>query len=192
MVITVRSRMIEQTLGDALRRLREQQGISLRALAERTDFSASFLSQIENGQCSPSIASMEKIANALGVTLGQFFLSTNQQVVNIVRASDRTHLSLEWSRAELASLGSIPNGSRFQASMLSIKPGGLTGKHVTPSISDEFALVFEGKPILRLQDGEQTLERGDSVTILAGTGRQWRNESDITAEILIVTLRAYR
>ncbi len=62
--------------------------MSLRALADRVDFSASFLSQIENGQCSPSISSMEKIANALGVTLGQFFLSANQQV-NIVRASDR-------------------------------------------------------------------------------------------------------
>jgi len=81
--------MIEQNLGSSLRGLREQQGMSLRALAERVDFSASFLSQIENGQCSPSISSMEKIANALGVTLGQFFLSANQHVVNIVRASER-------------------------------------------------------------------------------------------------------
>src|SRR6202451_3302331 len=126
--------MIEQTLGNSLRFLREQQGISLRALAERTDFSASFLSQIENGQCSPSISSMEKIANALGVTLGQFFLSANQQVVNIVRASDRTHMALDWSRAEIASLGSLSNGSplrsaangsQFRASMLTIQPGGL-------------------------------------------------------------------
>jgi len=109
--------MIEQTLGNSLRFLREQQGISLRALAERTDFSASFLSQIENGQCSPSISSMEKIANALGVTLGQFFLSANQQVVNIVRASDRAHMALDWSRAEIASLGSLSNGSQFRASM---------------------------------------------------------------------------
>jgi hypothetical protein len=35
---------------------------------------------------------MEKIANALGVTLGQFFLSANQQV-NIVRASERAHMA---------------------------------------------------------------------------------------------------
>ena len=170
--------MIEQTLGNSLRYLREQQGISLRALAERTDFSASFLSQIENGQCSPSISSMEKIANALGVTLGQFFLSANQQVVNIVRASDRAHMALDWSRAEIASLGSLSSASQFRASMLIIKPGGLTGKHATPSISDEFAMVFEGKVILKLQDSEQVLERGDSVTVVAGTGRQWRNESD--------------
>jgi transcriptional regulator with XRE-family HTH domain len=182
--------MIEQTLGSSLRYLREQHGMSLRALAERVDFSASFLSQIENGQCSPSISSMEKIANALGVTLGQFFLSANQQVVNIVRASDRAHMALDWSRAEIASLGSLSNASR--ASMLIIKPGGLTGKHATPSISDEFAIVFEGKVVLKLTESEQVLERGDSVTIVAGTGRQWRNESDALAEILVISLGPYR
>jgi XRE family transcriptional regulator, regulator of sulfur utilization len=183
--------MIEQTLGTSLRYLREQHGMSLRALAERVDFSASFLSQIENGQCSPSISSMEKIANALGVTLGQFFLSANQQV-NIVRASDRAHMALDWSRAEIASLGALSNASQFRASMLIIKPGGLTGNHATPSISDEFAMVFEGKVILKLQESEQILERGDSVTIVAGTGRQWRNESDALAEILVISLGPYR
>jgi transcriptional regulator with XRE-family HTH domain len=184
--------MIEHNLGTSLRGLREQQGMSLRALAERVDFSASFLSQIENGQCSPSISSMEKIANALGVTLGQFFLSANQHVVNIVRASERDHMALDWSRAEIASLGTLSNASQFRASMLIIKPGGLTGKHATPSISDEFAMVFEGKVILKLQESEQVLERGDSVTVVAGTGRQWRNESDTLAEILVISLGPYR
>src|SRR5579859_5784428 len=150
--------MIEQTLGNSLRYLREQQGVQTCALPIRTDFSASFLSQIENGQCSPSISSMEKIANALGVTLGQFFLSANQQVVNIVRASDRAHMALDWSRAEIASLGSLSNGSQFRASMLIIKPGGLTGKHATPSISDEFAMVFEGKVILRSEEHTSELQ----------------------------------
>jgi XRE family transcriptional regulator, regulator of sulfur utilization len=184
--------MIEETLGNSLRYLREQQGISLRALAERTDFSASFLSQIENGQCSPSISSMEKIANALGVTLGQFFLSANQRAATIVRASDRSHMALDWSRAEIASLGSLSSPSQFRASMLIIKAGGLTGKHATPSISDEFAMVFEGKVILKLPDSEQVLERGDSVTLVAGTDRQWRNETEDMAEILIISLGPYR
>jgi transcriptional regulator with XRE-family HTH domain len=184
--------MIEQTLGNSLRYLREQKGMSLRALAERTDFSASFLSQIENAQCSPSISSMEKISNALGVTLGQFFLSANQQMVNVVRASERSHITLDWSRAEMASLGAMSNGSQFRASMLTIQPGGLTGKHATPSISDEFAMVFEGTVILKLQEGEQNLERGDSVTVVAGAVRQWRNESEAVAEILVVSLGPYR
>jgi XRE family transcriptional regulator, regulator of sulfur utilization len=182
----------KQTVGNSLRFLREQRGISLRALAERTDFSASFLSQIENGQCSPSISSMEKIANALGVTLGQFFLSADQEAVTITRASDRAHKPLDWSRADIASLGSLSNGSQFRASMLSIKPGGLTEKHAIPSASDEFAMVFEGRVVLQLKDTEQVLERGDSVTVVAGTRRQWRNESNALAEILVVSLGPYR
>jgi quercetin dioxygenase-like cupin family protein len=134
---------------------------------------------------------MEKIANALGVTLGQFFLSANQQVAKIVRASDRSHIALDWSRAEIASLGSLPDGSKFRASMITIQPGGLTGKHATPSIADEFSIVFEGAAVLKLQDTEQTLGRGDSVTIVAGTNRQWRNESDFVTEILVVSLGSY-
>jgi transcriptional regulator with XRE-family HTH domain len=183
--------MIEQSLGTSLRYLREQNGISQRTLAERTDFSASFLSQIENGQCSPSISSMEKIANALGATLGQFFLSANQQAVSIVRASDRAHVALDCSRAEIASPASLSDTSHFLAFMIEIKPGGQTGKEATPSFSDEFAIMFAGKAILKLKESEQTLECGDSVTVVAGTDRQWRNESDTLAEILVITLGPY-
>jgi uncharacterized cupin superfamily protein len=45
--------------------------------------------------------------------------------------------------------------------------------------------------ILKLQDSEQILERGDSVTMVAGTGRQWRNETDAMAEILVVSTGPY-
>jgi quercetin dioxygenase-like cupin family protein len=111
--------------------------------------------------------------------------------VNIVRASDRAHMALDWSQTEIASLGSLSNASQFRASMISIKPGGLTGKSASPSISDEFAIVFEGKAILKLKESEQTLERGDSVTVVAGTGRQWGNESDALVEILVISLGPY-
>jgi uncharacterized cupin superfamily protein len=178
----------EQTLGNSLRFLRQQKRVSLRALGARTDFTASFLSQIENGQCSPSISSMEKIANALGVTLGEFFLSVNKQVVNIVRSGDRVHKARDWSRSGIASLCSLSGTSQFQAFMISLRPGGITGKHATPSISDEFAIVFEGSVILKLEDKEQTLERGDAATLIAGTGRQWRNESQGLTQILIISL----
>lgn len=59
--------------------------MSLRALGEVTGFSASFLSQVENGLASPSISSMEKIAAALGVTLWQFFQVAEVPRANIVR-----------------------------------------------------------------------------------------------------------
>jgi transcriptional regulator with XRE-family HTH domain len=75
--------MSGDNLSQSLRSLREARHISLRASGEQTGFSASFLSQVENGQASPSIASMERIAAALGVTLAQFFHHAEEHKVRL-------------------------------------------------------------------------------------------------------------
>jgi XRE family transcriptional regulator, regulator of sulfur utilization len=181
--------MIERTLGASLRRIREQNGVSLRNLAEKATISPSFLSQIENGQSSPSISSMEKILAALGVTLGEFFASANARPVNVMRASERAAVALDWSKAAISSFGSLPAGSQLEVSMVSIRPGGITGKHPTPSLADELAILFEGNAVVCLDTDEQTLGRGDAAMIRAGTPRQWRNETDKETEILVISVR---
>jgi transcriptional regulator with XRE-family HTH domain len=183
--------MISQNLGESLRRLREAQHTSLRALAEQTGFSASFLSQIENGQCSPSISSMEKIAAALGVTLWQFFQVAHTRSANVIRAASRSQLSLEWSRAEVEALGVLGDGSRFQAAIVRMQPGGLSGKHVRPSIADELVFIHEGEVVLTISDQDQILEKGDSATIPAGVSRRWRNDSQSAAQMLVISVRSY-
>jgi transcriptional regulator with XRE-family HTH domain len=181
--------VIEKSLGDSLRALREQQRVSLRALAVQTGFSPSFLSQIENGQCSPSISSMEKIANALGITLGQFFRVAETPTANVVRSGDRLNLALEWSRANLEALAFLGDGSHFQAVMVSIKPEGLSGKHPSPSKNHEFAFICDGQVILTLDESDLVLQKGDSVTVPAGMKRRWRNESEDVTQILLVSVR---
>jgi transcriptional regulator with XRE-family HTH domain len=182
--------MIDENLGDSLRRLRENQRMSVRGLAEQTGFSASFISQIENGQCSPSIASMEKIASTLGVTLWQFFQVAETRQAQVVRAQSRSQLTLEWSRAEVEALGFLGDGSRFQAAVVRMQPGGLSGKHATPSIHHEFVFIHEGSVVLTLDNSEdQTLVTGDCVTIPVGVSRRWRNESDSIAQILVISLK---
>lgn len=180
-----------QNLGESLRRLRESQHTSLRGLAEQTGFSASFLSQIENGQCSPSISSMEKIAAALGVTLWQFFQVAQTRSASVVRAGSRSQLSLEWSRAEVEALGFLGDGSRFQAAIVRLQPGGLSGKHVRPSIADEFVFIHEGSVVLTVAEQDQVLEKGDSATIPSGVARRWRNDSETPTQMLVISVKPY-
>ena len=183
--------MIDESLGDSLRRLRERNQISLRALAEQTGFSASFLSQIENSQCSPSISSMEKIATALGVTLWQFFQVAEVRQANVVRVQNRSQMTLEWSKAEVDALGFLGDGSRFQAAIVRLQPGGLSGKHPRPSINDEFVFVHQGEAMLTLEEQDQTLQTGDSVTIPAGVNRRWRNDADQQVQLLVISVKPY-
>jgi XRE family transcriptional regulator, regulator of sulfur utilization len=182
--------MIQANLGESVRRLRELQHISLRALAEKTDFSPSFISQVENGQASPSISSMERIALALGVTLGEFFQSAERDRPSVVKAKNRLGLSSEWSKANIESLRHTDVGSKLEAVLVTLLPGGSSGKQPYAQPHEEFAIVISGIATLNLGDQpEQTLESGDAVSIRAGLARQWQNLTEERTEILVVTAR---
>jgi transcriptional regulator with XRE-family HTH domain len=181
--------MSEANLGPSVRRLREAQQLSLRTLAERTGFSASFLSQVENGQASPSISSMERIATALGVTLGEFFQNAELSPQPVVRSDARPVLHSGWSRAQLEALGAGGMRGRLEPVLVTLEPGGSSGTKAYASGREEFALVLEGTVTLTLNDSEQELACGDAVTIRAGALRRWRNPDQQPARILIVAAR---
>jgi len=66
-------------VGQKLKHRRNELNLSLRALAAKTELSAAFLSQIECGKSNPSLNSLQRIAEALHVSLS-YFLSTNTTV----------------------------------------------------------------------------------------------------------------
>jgi transcriptional regulator with XRE-family HTH domain len=181
--------MTEIKLGPVVRRLREGQELSLRALAEATGFSASFLSQVENGQASPSIASMERIAMALGVTLAEFFMEAQADLPVVTRADSRLTLHSQWSRARLEVLGASTDSRGLAPVLVTLEPGGSSGKKPYASTGEEFALVQEGAVELTLDEVEQTLGPGDAVMIRRGALRRWLNAGDQPVRILIVATR---
>ncbi len=180
----------QDAVGAWVRRLRTEQGMSLRSLAARTDFSPSFISQVENGVVSPSIASMQKIAQALGVSLGEFFAAAAEGEPGlIVRVADRQQLSSGWSHARLESLGPIA-GRRQEPILMTLEPEGRSAKHPCASGAEEFAFVLEGQPTLTLGPEEHVLRPGDAVTIRARELRRWENRTRAVVRVLVVSVRA--
>jgi quercetin dioxygenase-like cupin family protein/DNA-binding XRE family transcriptional regulator len=164
--------------------------MSLRALASRTDFSPSFISQLENGQVSPSIHSMEKIANTLGVTLGAFFAAIGPGEGGLVlRRTEREPIVSSWSNAELVSLGRHSPQRQLEAMLITLGPGGRSGKHPVPHRAEQFALVLKGRVALRLGPDEHVLRSGDSATLLPGELRLWVNLAKTACQVLLVGLQ---
>lgn len=62
-----------RAIGEKLREIRQERGMSLRELAAKAEVSASMLSQIETGKVFPSVRSLYGIAAALGVSVDYFF-----------------------------------------------------------------------------------------------------------------------
>lgn len=73
-------RQILSTLGEEIRRVRKDRGLTQGQLANRTDLSRSLISRIESGSAAPSIPSLYKIANALNVRIGSLFVNIPQQI----------------------------------------------------------------------------------------------------------------
>jgi transcriptional regulator with XRE-family HTH domain len=180
----------ESTIGETLQRLRQARALSLRTLASMTQFSPSFLSQVENGQTSPSIASLDRLAGALGLTLADFFdeVSAGENPV-VVRAADRKAFRSGWSKAKFASL--VPHGSlqRLDGLLITLAPGGRSGKRAASLPYEQLVLVTEGEVTLTLGTDEFVLGDGDAAAIPAGCDHRWQNDSRASATFSIVTLR---
>ena len=175
-------------LGKRLRELRTAQHISIRTLAARTNFSPSFISQIEKGRASPSIASLERIAAVLDTSLGGFFTSEIPDDIRIIRYSDREELVSSWSRAKIQALGPMAGG-KTEAVMITLLPHGRSGKRPYAHSGEEFGLIFEGEITLTLGSEIHTLRRGDAVTFGSDIPHLWENRTRKTSRVVIVSPR---
>ena len=64
---------ISVDVGGRLRELRNERGMSMRALARESGLSANALSMIERGRTSPSVSTLYKLADAMGIPITAFF-----------------------------------------------------------------------------------------------------------------------
>lgn len=178
-------------LGALVRSLRERRALSVRTLARESGLSPSFISQVEHGVASPSIASMERIAHALGVTMSEFFAVDERQAAGpfIVSAGEGRELTSAWSHAVVRELGPSRGAHLLQLVMLVLGAGGRSGARPAGHQGEEFAIVFAGQVLLRLEGAEHRLQAGDAVSLPSGMPHQWENLSDRDAHIVLVSLR---
>lgn len=174
-----------QRVGSRLRTLRTARTLSVRTLATRAGFSASFVSQVENGQASPSIASLERLVGALGLTLREFF-TEDAPSATVRRASGRAALESDWSKARLESLAG-PAFEGLDAVLLTMRSSGRSGRELHSLAAPLFAFVVEGSITLEFGEEATILTRGDTVTLSSGSLHRWSNTSPTTAQVLLIS-----
>ena len=176
-------------VGDLLRDARTRQDLSVRALAARAGCSPSFISQVENGQASPSISSLERLVHALGMTLADFFRAAAPTTA-VVRWHERAALTHAWSHAQIDALGPTGAGHALEPLMITLAAGGQSGSQPYARGGDEFAFVFEGDVLLTLGEAAHRLARGDAATFPAELPHRWENVGREPARIVVVSARA--
>src|SRR2546427_10798773 len=83
----------EVDVGERLRAIRGLRRATLRTIADRAGVSESFLSQVERGRASASIASLRRIAGALGISISDLFQPFEPSQPRVLRRDDRPSLA---------------------------------------------------------------------------------------------------
>lgn len=175
------------TIGNKLKTLRERTQLSLRDLGEKTGLSASFLSQLELGQVSPSLASLETIANALNVRITHFFDDQTKPDSIVMRKNERKKIYSQGSKAIIQPLAHELSKKRIEPFLLTLEAGGESGEHPYSSHhGEEFGIILQGKIRFTLEDKEYTLIDGDSVYFNSTRPHKWENIGKKEAIIILV------
>ncbi len=161
--------MSEYDIGAKLKKLRLAKKLTLQAVADEIGFSPALISQIENNNVSPPIATLSRLAKFFGVKMSSLFAESNDEPrFEVIRKNDGKAVSRVISR------GGSSHGYRYESisfkmqnrkiSPFLVTLSGRTSDDYTYSDEGEsFVYVIKGKFELQLDDRRFALEEGDSV-----------------------------
>src|SRR6185369_13859853 len=165
---------VSVNIGERLRELREARNISMRALAARSGLSANALSMIERGRASPSVGTLYKLADALGVSITSFFGSNAQrrQVV-FLKADERARVS--FTRGVFEGLGGEQFMGRVEPFMLTLESNANSGPRSMAHTGHEFVFCLRGQLEYQVERQIYQLSSGDSLLFAAHLKHRWKN-----------------
>jgi transcriptional regulator with XRE-family HTH domain len=177
-------------IGASVRRARRSSGLSTRELAQRASLSQPFLSNIENGRSSPSVATLYKLAAALGISATDLLPASLDEGIVVVRAGEGVATGMDETPgvAQSVLLAGAP-GRMMEARRARIEPGQPAGSWFEHA-GEDFLHVLDG--VLRVEFGTgrvEELQAGDSIWHEGVVPHRWRVGPDLGAGVLLVTAR---
>jgi len=131
-------------VGHRVREIRMGRGFSIRALAELSNLNVNTLSLIENGRTSPSVSTLQLIAQTLQVPLSTFFETDHcDKKVVYQRRGNRPHAVFTHGLVEDLGAGMIRFGA--EPLIVTLKPKADSGRTPIVHTGREFVYCLEGR-----------------------------------------------
>lgn len=150
-------------IGERIKELRIERGLTQEELADRAELSKGFISQIERNLTSPSIATLEDVVLALGMDFSSFFSEEEKpQVVftdddYYVKEDEDAKYTIEWI---------VPNAQKneMEPVRLTLKAGGRTMPD-NPHEGEEFGYVISGSIVVHVGNEAHKAKKGETFYI---------------------------
>jgi transcriptional regulator with XRE-family HTH domain len=167
-------------IGHKIKRLRIKNNLTLEELASRCELTKGFLSQLERDLTSPSIATLNDICEALGISLSSFFQEENDEktvfTVDDFFVDERDGYTIHWI---------VPNAQKneMEPILIDLDPG-CSSQEIVPHAGEEFGYVLQGRVVLVNGSKELVIKKGQTFYIIGADNHYLKNDANQTAKVL--------
>ncbi|MGE0084734.1 MAG: helix-turn-helix domain-containing protein, partial [Desulfococcaceae bacterium] len=158
-------------IGERIRKLREEKGISLKDLSARTGFDEQLLSDIEKAEVYPQLGTILRLSKALDGAFGQLLSGEGDKPYSITRLKDRKTVARSTSgkghKHIYSYKGLAPEVKGRNMEPLIVQLQETPEKEVSMHDGEEFIYVLHGTVLLEVGEDRYELEPGDSAYYLS-------------------------
>lgn len=179
------------TIGEKIREIRKEKALTIHEVAQETGFTSSFISQFERNLTQGSVASIQKIANALDIPVSILFQgaeveneseNNSPQVASITRKNQRPEMAYPDGR--MIDYLLTGKNSKLEVLYSVIEPGGGSGNHYAHESEEECIIILKGQMEVSVDKSTYILNEGDSINFSSRLPHAWRNLGDEKLEVI--------
>lgn len=187
--------MHDYNIGAKIKELRRAKKMTLQDVANETGFSTALISQIENNNVSPPIATLSKIAHFFDVKIGHFFTENEEECpYEVLKSSERTVVPRVVSKDGTShgyfyeSLSVRKKNKKMDPFLLTLNEK-VTNTDTYSHNGEEFIFVMKGCAELLLDEQRITLNEGDSVYFDANLKHRLISSGCNEVKVMVVVMR---
>lgn len=178
--------IVAQTLARNTKRVRQARGLSLDKLAARSGVSRGMLIQIEQARTNPSLGTVIRVADALGISIAQLLDYSDAPTVRVTSADEAVVL---W-QTEAGSRGALLAGTEAPGPLelwsWTLMPGEGQDSEAHPAGTAELIRVDEGELTLLVDGQDYRVPTGSSVHFGAHVPHGYHNRGGVPTVITLV------
>ena len=169
-----------------MRTLRKAKGLTLVEISEKTGVAQATLSRIETGIMIGTVECHEKVAEALGIGLAEFYSGVDKRYEQIARqGKDARKITLHTKDIHVELLTQESSKKKITPLLLTLQGGGKTEKESNERGVEKFIWVLDGSVKVKLDQEEIVLKSQESLYFDASLPHQISNESAKPVKVFI-------
>lgn len=161
-------------VGGRLKAARVARGLTQRDLASRAGITNGMISMIEQNKHSPSVATLNRLTDALGLSFAEFFSLDLAPAPQVFYAKDEL-VQLTEGKVRFSVVAGERRGKALQILHEIYEPGGDTGAEMLTHRGEEGGLVIEGEIELTVGNEKRVLKPGDAYYFESTIPHRFRN-----------------